>query len=116
LAPIKGDEHPQPSPPLSPSPELPRAFLLPHIELKPSSFFTPVALPLRRRSCSGEQYSGTPSSGLFSSTAAAEPYRPRAAKASLRPLVCAASIHGGPEPLRPVHAPWTRSIDFSIGK
>jgi hypothetical protein len=117
LAPIKGDEHPQPSPPLFPlSPELPHSFLLPRIELKSSPFFAPVAPPLRRRSCSGEQPSGTPSSGLSSSTATAEPYRPHAAKAPLRPLVRAASVHCGPEPRRPVHAPWTRSIKISIGK
>jgi hypothetical protein len=72
-APIKGDEHPRPSPPLFPlSPELPRAFLSPHAELKPPPFFASAALPLRHRSCSGEHPSGTAPSGSSSSTTIGE--------------------------------------------
>jgi hypothetical protein len=62
-APINGDKHPRPSPPLfSLSPELP------HAELKPPPFFTSAAPPLHHCSCSGEHPYGTASFGSSSST------------------------------------------------
>jgi hypothetical protein len=72
-APIKGNENPRPSPPPFPlSPELLRAFLRPHAELKPPPFFASVASPLRCRSCSGEHPSGIASTGSSSSTTTCE--------------------------------------------
>jgi hypothetical protein len=41
---------------------------------------------------------------------------PHAGMAPPHPLVCTTSIHGGPEPRRPVYTLWTRSTGFSIEK
>jgi hypothetical protein len=83
------------------SPELPRAFLRPHAELKPSLFFASVASPLRRRSCSCEHPSGTASSGSSSSTAADEHRR------SIAPVRCPGTT--SPSCLRRLDPRWTRA-------
>jgi hypothetical protein len=92
------------------SPELLHAFVHPHNELKPPLFFASVAPPLCCRSCSGEHPSGTASFGLSSSTVVGEHRRAlvpvRSVPARRRHT---ASVHGGPEPCRPVHASCTQS-------